>query len=409
MAGAAPGSDATIAATRFTVAGASAGTGIVTGTGVASCPDGTRVVGGGVSRVDQTNQPYEVVVQSGPVDEGGSPATTDSGDIARSWFAAVRNNSDVAHDYRVFATCSAGSDATIAAKTFTVGRNAGAEASVPCPVGTRVIGGGVGKTSPLDTSFTKLGISAPLDETGEEVTTDTGDVARSWFASVANFSVVSVEHKVFALCSAGSDATIEAKSFPVGDSSAGDALVTCPAGKRVLGGGVGLGQVSTSGGIEIRQSGPVDATGQAANSQSGDIARSWYAYVENVIGSGTRVFRVLALCATDARTAPTVAARCAGLKATIVGTPGPESLQGTPGADVIAGLGGNDTITGLGGNDIVCGGSGNDSIVGGPGNDRLFGEAGDDTLAGGPGNDTLVGGPGLDRLAGGPGLNTTRP
>jgi uncharacterized delta-60 repeat protein len=90
--------------------------------------------------------------------------------------------------------------------------------------------------------------------------------------------------------------------------------------------------------------------------------------------------------------------RCAGRKATIIGTNRADKLKGTNGPDVIVGLGGNDTISGGRGNDLICGGDGNDRIDGGAGNDTLFGQAG---------RDQLFGGPGRDKLNGGPGKNTT--
>ncbi len=107
--------------------------------------------------------------------------------------------------------------------------------------------------------------------------------------------------------------------------------------------------------------------------------------------------------------------RCAGKRATIIGTNGNDKLKGTRRADVIVGLGGNDTISGLGGNDVICGGAGKDKISGGAGKDKVFGGAGNDKLGGGsgkdqlnggPGNDALSGGPGKDKLNGGPGRNT---
>jgi uncharacterized delta-60 repeat protein len=104
--------------------------------------------------------------------------------------------------------------------------------------------------------------------------------------------------------------------------------------------------------------------------------------------------------------------RCAGKRATIVGTAKKDRLKGTRRADVIVGLGGADTIAGGGGKDVVCGGDGNDRLAGGSGddrldggggNDRLSGEAGRDTLGGAAGNDYLDGGAGNDKLGGGPG------
>jgi uncharacterized delta-60 repeat protein len=89
--------------------------------------------------------------------------------------------------------------------------------------------------------------------------------------------------------------------------------------------------------------------------------------------------------------------RCAGKRATIVGTTRRDVLRGTRRADVIVGLGGNDLISGARGNDLVCGGSGNDRLSGGPGNDTLLGQSGRDQLRGGAGADRLRGGSGRDK------------
>lgn len=96
-------------------------------------------------------------------------------------------------------------------------------------------------------------------------------------------------------------------------------------------------------------------------------------------------------------------ARCMGMTATIVGTPGRDVLNGTPGRDVIVALEGNDVIRGRGGNDIVCAGSGRDTVLGGPGRDKLLGQGGNDKLRGRGGNDTMRGGSGRDNIQGGAG------
>lgn len=104
--------------------------------------------------------------------------------------------------------------------------------------------------------------------------------------------------------------------------------------------------------------------------------------------------------------------RCAGVPATIVGTPRRDVIRGTPGRDVVAAMGGDDMVRGLGGDDLIClgpgadsafGGMGSDTLLGGPGADRLNGGTGRDLLKGGRGNDRLAGGAGPDRLVGGPG------
>jgi uncharacterized delta-60 repeat protein len=100
---------------------------------------------------------------------------------------------------------------------------------------------------------------------------------------------------------------------------------------------------------------------------------------------------------------PSVRAKCAGKRATIVGTKRNDVIVGTQHADVIAALGGNDKVRSRGGNDVVCGGPGAEVIKGGRGKDVLRGEAGRDILTGGAGPDLLLGGPGGDRLYGGAG------
>ena len=100
------------------------------------------------------------------------------------------------------------------------------------------------------------------------------------------------------------------------------------------------------------------------------------------------------------------APRCAGRRATIVGTVGRDVLRGTRRADVIVALGGNDVIRASRGNDVVCGAAGNDSLAGESGRDRLRGGAGNDRIRGGRGDDKLVGGAGLDRLLGGGGRDS---
>ena len=92
---------------------------------------------------------------------------------------------------------------------------------------------------------------------------------------------------------------------------------------------------------------------------------------------------------------------CAGVLATISGTPGNDQIDATMGNDdVIATLAGNDNINGRDGNDKICGGPGHDNILAGSGNDVIEGGPGNDNITGGPGIDTIDGGPGNDNCAG---------
>ncbi len=98
--------------------------------------------------------------------------------------------------------------------------------------------------------------------------------------------------------------------------------------------------------------------------------------------------------------------RCAGKRATIVGSSRANRLKGTRRADVIVALGGNDRIAAGRGNDLICAGDGNDRVDGGLGNDRLYGQNGNDRLAGASGRDKLSGGNGKDQLSGGSGRDS---
>jgi Ca2+-binding RTX toxin-like protein len=110
-----------------------------------------------------------------------------------------------------------------------------------------------------------------------------------------------------------------------------------------------------------------------------------------VTGSDRAGFSTTRQCAYEVVVPP-----CRGLKATIVGTMGEDTIRGTIGRDVIVSLGGEDTIDGGLGDDVICGGAGEDTINGGFGNDILDGERDEDILNGGLGTDTCT--RGGDRL-----------
>jgi hypothetical protein len=281
---AAPGGDATVEETTFTPE-------FAVGEAVARCPTGTRVVGGGVgTTADAVDSSVQV---SGPLDETGLTANTADGDIARSWYGNVYNFGG-ARTYKVFALCSASSDATVEETTFTPAAGAVGEAVARCPAGRRVVGGGVGTTA--DAVDSSVRVSGPLDETGLTANTADGDIARSWYANVRNGGGAPT-FKVFALCSASSDATVEETTFTPNAFAVDADVARCPAGRRVVGGGVG----TTADAVDssVRVSGPLDETGLTANTADGDIARSWYANVRNGAGPAPRSYKVLALCAAD--------------------------------------------------------------------------------------------------------------
>ena len=299
-----PGSDATIQATTFTVPAGKVGD------ATATCPDGQRVVGGGVAPTAPSSaRSNGLVLQSGPVGEAGRPATTETGDVARSWLASVFEPGE----WRVFAICSATSDATIVTGPVTKDPNSSlALGAATCPTGTRAVGGGVGATGAIVRTSFNVSLSGPVFQ--DTARTESGRVAQSWVVAVDSRT----PYRVFALCSAGSDATLETKLFLSDVTEGTRATVQCPAGKRVLGGGIGA---TTPGLSWTNLSGPLDETDEAAKTESGDVARSWSASVSEA-GTDIRVFRVSAICASDPPVdphatpsrllKPPVNARCAG-------------------------------------------------------------------------------------------------
>jgi hemolysin type calcium-binding protein len=412
---AAPGGDATVATAPLTIAPGEVGS------AVALCAGGRRAVGGGVGTAQDAVQGR--LFESAPVGAAGLPDLGD-GDVARGWRASLyRYDFPDAEpgSYRVFALCSASSDATVATTTLGVDPVSFAAAIADCPAGRRVVGGGVsaGPGQAIRASF-------PVG---------TGDIATGWRGDVENGAGQAAVAGLFALCSASSDATLVRAVLAANQQSPAGQAVSCPAGRRMLGGGARLiGAPYLGYGRDLLQvSGPVDETGMTASTVDGDVARSWYANVRNPEGLPTDAHEVLGLCAGDdaggtgaagpvvgppAGGAPPAAPSgpvavpggviapgvlCAGRRATVVGGPADDLLRGTPGRDVIAGLGGDDRIVGAGGDDLICGGAGDDRLEGGPGRDRLLGGAGRDVLQGGAGRDLLQGGAGRDVLRGGAG------
>jgi hypothetical protein len=67
----------------------------------------------------------------------------------------------------------------------------------------------------------------------------------------------------------------------------------CPGAKRVVGGGV----VQSGPAPEVRllASGPLDSTGVTLETRDGDVARQWYAALENSRVEA-KTFRVFGIC-----------------------------------------------------------------------------------------------------------------
>jgi hypothetical protein len=277
------GTNATIEATAFSVAPTTAGE------AVAVCPGSKRALGGGVV---ESGPPNGLVVRaSGPLDETGTTAETDDGDVPKQWYASVLNNTSQTVDFKVFALCSTITTATIQATEMLVfpGR---ANTSAACPGDMRVLGGGVVQSG----SATGLRVlhSGPGPAVGPPETLDDGGIAKRWLGYVRNTRSGSAVVKVLAICSETVNATIEASDFSVAVGATGEAYAVCPNNKRVLGGGLVPFEESEVITI-LTASGPLDESGFTAQTVDGDTARQWYAAAKNEDFS-TMSVRVFAIC-----------------------------------------------------------------------------------------------------------------
>jgi hypothetical protein len=294
--------DATIVATELTLARFQAGD------ARATCPTGTRVVGGGVG-ADSDPEAFWVR-QSGPLDPSGVFASTNTGDVAISWFGDVANNTASNLLVKVFAICSKSSDALVVAAPLDVGPHNVGVARPTCPSGSRALGGGVGVVVG-NSALEYVQRSGPLDDSGSFARTPAGDYASSWYVSMYNGAADQHAFKAFALCSSSSKATLAKATVSVLPGSGGGDTATCPAGSVAVGGGLG------SDGIDalpdyVKASGPRRAGGSGDDVRTGDVANGWYASFHNGDAS-TRDLAVFAICAKAAAptttSAPTTTAR----------------------------------------------------------------------------------------------------
>ncbi len=284
-----PATDATIRATRLSADRGLSGA-------FADCPAGRRAVGGGVVETGSrsvyvaASGPLDGSGAGGPLDPSGSVANTKDGDIARRWYAGVSNPSSTSVGVKVLAICSAASDATVQATPFSVAARRTGHAIAACPPGERALGGGLVQEGWPDD---RILASGPRDASGTVAGTKDGDVAKQWYAAVHNLPAHRVAFKVFALCSADSHATLEATGFSVPGARTGHASASCPSGKRLVGGG--LVQTGPAKFLRELASGPLDASGRAANTRDGDVAKRWHVTIKSR-NPGRVAFKVLAIC-----------------------------------------------------------------------------------------------------------------
>jgi hypothetical protein len=295
-AAAAPGGDAFVVVSTFTIPSAD-----VQATSSVMCPSGARALGGGAAPTAPNPGGVQFLrtFYTAPLDASGLASQTDAGDVPRGWMVSVGHDSGVQDDvYKLFVVCSATSDAVLASATLAPASPL--EATVPCPAGMRATGGGVGKNGdtaiPGNTQGPYVDQTGPVDSTGTVAGTSDGDVPTGW-RTVSHQS--SFGNRFFAVCSAQSDAVVRVASYSVATvTQVGSATVTCPAGTRVLSGGDQVDGTVDGGDDRLGRQGPVGALTEVAQVSTGSVARSWTASGRGN-PTGARNHRVYAVCATD--------------------------------------------------------------------------------------------------------------
>jgi hypothetical protein len=382
------------------------------------CPSGSRALSGGVGFLGVELSGVHMVV-SAPYNAGGR--ATDGG-IPTTWSIEQPTGANNFPE-GVAAVCSASSDAIVRTKTVDGPLQQTVVETVACDPGERAIGGGMVWGGLNATWNAAIQATGPVDASGEWSSTDDGDVPVGWRTSLRSESTGTHPYLVSAVCSASSQATVQAETKTVNHTGMDSIIAECPSGTRALSGGLGV--VGFSQGL-IGYSTPNTRTGDPVMTNGAPVS-AWSVNFQNLSGA-SQGYKGYVVCegptpaTPDPPTPPgggdppggsdppggddppgggTTPGTCKGRTATITGTTGDDTLAGTDGADVIAALGGNDSVKGAGGDDLVCGGSGADVLKGGAGNDRLVGQTGKDILSGGGGaGDTCNGGPGRDRAKG---------
>jgi hypothetical protein len=177
-------------------------------TGTATCPSGSRAIGGGMGKINDDVIPGAtagpIVYETGPVDSTGTVAGTQEGDVATGWrtVAAVSSFGN-----RFFAVCSAASDAVVRSASYTLaaGTDHAGGTAVSCPAGTRALSGGQA-TEAAHGSFDRVALMGPFASPSELAALASGAVGRAWSAYGQSDETQSRTYRVFALC--GSDAVV---------------------------------------------------------------------------------------------------------------------------------------------------------------------------------------------------------
>ena len=265
-----------------------------TGDATAACPATMRAFGGGVGAVT-ANPPLHQIQISEPLDSNGQHPK--EGAAITSWKGSIYNYGSSSGTFRVYALCSASSDAVASfASIYPV--NGGSSDLATNTVDRMcnehgiqlgsATGGGIGTDSSLSPPPDYLTTLGPV---GDSVT---------WRTGFSQFSGDARTYEIIAICSVSAEATALKVSATLPANGSASKTAFCPEGTRVIGGGAtiewaGLGKA-------ISDSAPVGKGGIVPNNL--EPAYGWTASAISITKTPD-VLDVYALCVTEQTAPPT--------------------------------------------------------------------------------------------------------
>jgi hypothetical protein len=190
----------------------------IAGTSVADCPAGTKVVGGGLA--PESSPVAESRINSTyPIDTGDADEKPDDG-----WEADVYNISGGPKNFAAYAICRESGSVTYRAKRVTdVAPSDSGTATVKCPRGTRVAGGGLFVNGEIALGYVNR--TYPIDGGDEDTKPDDG-----WRGRGYNLDISDINVKAHVTC-------IDARLRYALDLGA---FIDCPDGTHATGGGASI-------------------------------------------------------------------------------------------------------------------------------------------------------------------------
>jgi hypothetical protein len=278
-----PGGDATIYAQEIQLEPGQ------TGDNTALCPGNMRAVSGGVGSTT-ANPPAHQIQMSAPIDDTGR-GQPKAGAVAHGWTASVLNYGTIPGTFRVYAICSATSDAIVEVQTFTLGEPGHNVdyISADCAPGSHASGGGIATSGTLSPAPDYVTTSHPATGT-----------FNAWFAGAVQFVAGVRTYTVFALCSANTDATAVQAEVSLPAKGSASRAVGCPVGMRAIGGGARIQNYGY--GKALIDSAPTSRSAGVAPAGL-ESARGWTAAAVNVTDTA-EALRTYALCVTEAPPVP---------------------------------------------------------------------------------------------------------